>query len=130
MESNALAVDRLQENRELWFQAGGCDPDLLRTPNEALMDQAEKTVQKLDEMLAKAGPSGGLNVLATLAFELHHKCTDALVKAIERRWLGVKFSKHLPKYRFSYNRRGLRAFIMSALRCSLSLRKSVQHDSP
>ena len=61
LENNALAVDRLQENRDLWFRAGGCDPDLLRTPHEARMDHAEKTIQKLGEMLAKAGPSGGLD---------------------------------------------------------------------
>ena len=29
LEHNAAAVDRINENRDLWFQAGGCDPDLL-----------------------------------------------------------------------------------------------------
>ena len=27
LENNSLAVDRIQENRDLWFQANGCDPD-------------------------------------------------------------------------------------------------------
>ena len=61
LENNALAVDRLQENRDLWFQAGGCDPDLLKMPTELLMGHANKTVHTLNKMLQVHGPGGGLD---------------------------------------------------------------------
>jgi len=61
LENNALAVDRIQENRELWFRADGCDPDLLLTPTDSLMNQTSKTVNTLHEMLNKHGPAGGLD---------------------------------------------------------------------
>ena len=61
LENNALAVDRIQDNRELWFRAGGCDPDLLLTPTELLMDHASKTINTLHEMLQAHGPEGGLD---------------------------------------------------------------------
>ena len=34
LENNSQAVDRIQENRDLWLHAGGCDPELLNTPTE------------------------------------------------------------------------------------------------
>ncbi len=48
LENNALAVDRIQENRDVWFRAGGCDPELLSTPTELLIDHAYKTVHTLN----------------------------------------------------------------------------------
>ena len=61
LENNSLAVDRLQQNRDLWIKAGGCDPELLATPTEHHMEQATKTVQTLNAMLDKYGPQGGLD---------------------------------------------------------------------
>jgi len=61
LENNALAVDGIQENRELWFHARGCDPDLLLTPTQLLMKHASDTVDKLHAMLKAHGPDGGLD---------------------------------------------------------------------
>jgi len=61
LENNSLAVDRLQQNRDLWIKAGGCDPELLATPTEHHMDHVTKTVQTLNAMLDKYGPYGGLD---------------------------------------------------------------------
>ena len=58
LENNVLGVDRIQNNREIWLQAGGCDPDLLLTPTQSLMDHAEKTVNALEERLKVHGPTG------------------------------------------------------------------------
>ena len=61
LENNALAVDRIQENRELWFRSGGCDPTLLLTPTGPLKEHATSTVNVLSEMLKAHGPAGGLD---------------------------------------------------------------------
>ena len=61
LENNALAVDRIQSNRELWFRARGCDPDLLLNPTDSLMEHAEQTVNVLHEMLKVHGTTGGLD---------------------------------------------------------------------
>jgi len=61
LENNALAVDRIQDNRELWFRAGGCEPNLLLTPTELLTEHATSTVEQLHKMLSVYGSSGGLD---------------------------------------------------------------------
>ena len=61
MENNAAGVDRIQENRNLWLQAGGCDPELLATPSEFQLDEVKGVLVTLDTMLEKNGPSGGLD---------------------------------------------------------------------
>jgi hypothetical protein len=61
LENNSIAVDRIQENRELWLQAGGPDPDALQTPTEILLAEANRTVEVLNLMLEKHGPVGGLD---------------------------------------------------------------------
>ena len=62
LENNALAVDRIQENRSLWFDADGCDPDLLKTPTEQLLTYVDETVVlNLAKMLDKRGSAGGLD---------------------------------------------------------------------
>ena len=61
LENNANAVDRIQEHRDLWFEAGGMDPDMLRTPSELHLDAVAKTVQTLTLMLEKCGPTVGLD---------------------------------------------------------------------
>ncbi len=45
LDNNSLAVGRLQQNRNLWIKAGGCDPELLATPMEHHMEQVAKTVE-------------------------------------------------------------------------------------
>ena len=61
MENNAAAVDRIHENRDLWFQAGGCDPDLLKKPTEQVLEHAQNVVSTLDKMLEAHGPQNGLD---------------------------------------------------------------------
>ena len=61
LDNNSLAVDTIQEHRALWFQAGGVDPDLLATPTKYHLDAVAKTVQTLNKMLEKHGPTGGLD---------------------------------------------------------------------
>lgn len=61
LENNALAVDRIHEHRQLWFKAGGIDPELLATPNEYQLEAVAKTLQILTVMLDKLGPTGGLD---------------------------------------------------------------------
>ena len=61
LENNAAAVDRIHENRDLWFQAGGCDPDLLKKPSEQLLEHAQNVVSTLDKMLQAHGPQNGLD---------------------------------------------------------------------
>ena len=61
LENNAAAVDRIRENRDLWFQAGGCDPDLLKKPTEQVLEHAQNVVSTLDKMLQSYGPLNGLD---------------------------------------------------------------------
>ncbi len=61
LENNSTAVDRIQENRELWLQAGGPDPDSLQAPTEILLAEAKRTVDVLSLMLEKHGPGSGLD---------------------------------------------------------------------
>jgi len=61
LDDNALAVDRLQANRNLWMHAGGCDPELLATPAQSQLDEASRTLAILNAMLEENGPSGGLD---------------------------------------------------------------------
>ena len=61
MENNASAVDRIQENRNLWLQAGGCDPEILATPSEMNLEEVKRVLATLDAMLEKNGPRGGLD---------------------------------------------------------------------
>ena len=61
LENNSLAVDRLQENRELWLCAGGPDPEQLATPTEIDMEEVSKTLGTLAAMLEMHGPTGGLD---------------------------------------------------------------------
>ena len=61
LENNALAVDRLQENRELWLRAGGPDPEQLASPTEIDMEEVSKTLSTLAAMLERHGPTGGLD---------------------------------------------------------------------
>ena len=61
LENNAVAVDRLQENRDLWIHAGGHDPELLASPTELHLREVNETVGTLEAMLEKHGPSGGLD---------------------------------------------------------------------
>ncbi len=61
LETNALAVDRLQENRELWLRAGGPEPEQLASPTEIDMEEVSKTLCTLAAMLERHGPTGGLD---------------------------------------------------------------------
>ncbi len=61
LENNSLAVDRIQENRDLWLHAGGCDPEVLNTPTEIHLEVVARTVNTLNAMLEKYGPCGGLD---------------------------------------------------------------------
>ena len=61
LENNAMAVDRLQENRQLWLSAGGPDPEMLGTPTPQQLEDVAKTLGTLDAMLEKHGPTGGLD---------------------------------------------------------------------
>jgi len=61
LENNSRAVERIQENRDLWLQAGGCDPELLNTPTEIHLEAVARTVKTLNAMLEKYGPRGGLD---------------------------------------------------------------------
>ena len=61
LEKNAVAVDVLNSNRQLWEAAGGLDPDTLASPTEISLDQCAKTVEVLQAMLQKHGPRGGLD---------------------------------------------------------------------
>jgi len=61
LENNSLAVDRLQENRELWLRAGGPDPEQLASPTEFHMEEVSKTLSTLAAMLERHGPTGGLD---------------------------------------------------------------------
>ena len=61
LENNAVAVDRLQENRDLWMSAGGPDPETLATPTLQQLDEVVRVVSTLDAMLEKHGPAGGLD---------------------------------------------------------------------
>ena len=58
LDNNSIAVDRIQENRELWLQAGGPDPDSLQAPTEILLAEAKRTVDVLSLILEKHGPGG------------------------------------------------------------------------
>ena len=64
MENNASAVDRIQENRNLWLQAGGCDPEILAPPSEMNLEEVKRVLATLDAMLEKRGPRGGLDSFA------------------------------------------------------------------
>ncbi len=61
LENNSMAVDRIQENRDLWLHAGGCDPEVLYTPTELHLEVVARTVSTLNAMLEKYGPRGGLD---------------------------------------------------------------------
>ncbi len=61
LENNSLAVDRIQANRDIWLQAGGCDPEVLNTPTEIHLEAVARTVNTLNAMLEKYGPRGGLD---------------------------------------------------------------------
>ena len=61
LEKNAVAVDVLNSNRQLWEAAGGLGPDTLASPTEITLEQCAKTVEVLQAMLQKHGPSGGLD---------------------------------------------------------------------
>ncbi len=61
LETNAVQVDMIHENRDLWFQAGGCDPDLLKNPTEQLLEHAHKIMETLNKMLQAHGPQDGLD---------------------------------------------------------------------
>ena len=61
LERNAVAVDILSSNRQLWLHAGGLDPETLANPTEMALDGCSKTVGALHAMLEKHGPSGGLD---------------------------------------------------------------------
>ena len=61
LDKNALAIDILSSNQQLWESAGGPDPESLGNPTESALDQCAKTVVMLQAMLAKHGPRGGLD---------------------------------------------------------------------
>ena len=61
LEDNASAINTIQQNPELWFSAGGCDPDVLLTPTDWLMERCRQTVNTLDKMLQIYGERGGLD---------------------------------------------------------------------
>ena len=77
MENNAAAVDRIQENRNLWHSAGGFDPDLLATPSEIQLEEVKRVLATLDSMLEKNGPRGGLD-----SFVSEIKAAAALLKVV------------------------------------------------
>ncbi len=77
MENNAAAVDRIQENRNLWHSAGGFDPDLLATPSEIQLEEVKRVLATLDAMLEKNGPRGGLD-----SFVAEIKAAAALLKVV------------------------------------------------
>ena len=74
---NAAAVDRIQENRNLWHSAGGFDPDLLATPSEIQLEEVKRVLNTLDAMLEKNGPRGGLD-----SFVAEIKAAAALLKVV------------------------------------------------
>ncbi len=61
LDKNAVAVDVLNTNRQLWLKADGPDPENLGNPTESLLEHCAKTVGVLQAMLAKHGPRGGLD---------------------------------------------------------------------
>jgi len=61
MERNGVALDVLNSNRQLWFQAGGADPESMASPTQLSLDHCAKTVDVLKAMLKKHGPRGGLD---------------------------------------------------------------------
>ena len=61
LDLNSQAVDRIQENRDLWLRAGGPDPDKLAAPSESLVEDAKRTSEVLTRMLETHGPSGGMD---------------------------------------------------------------------
>ena len=61
LDINSQAVDRIQENRDLWLRAGGPDPDKLAAPSESLVEDAKRTSEVLTRMLETHGPSGGMD---------------------------------------------------------------------
>ena len=61
LERNSVAVDVLNDNRELWMTAGGPDPDTLAAPTEISLEHSSSTVLVLQSMLQKHGPQGGLD---------------------------------------------------------------------
>ena len=84
LDNNALAVDQIQQHRDLWFQAGGCDPEELATPTEHMLDCACNTINTLDKMLDLHGPKGGLD---SFVEELSHAVRQIKVvswEAIQR----------------------------------------------
>jgi len=58
LENNSLAVDRIQENRDLWLHAGGCDPEVLNTPTEIHLEAVARTLSTLNAMLENMGRVG------------------------------------------------------------------------
>ena len=77
LENNTAAVDRIQENRNLWHSAGGFDPDLLATPSEIQLEEVKRVLATLDAMLEKNGPRGGLD-----SFVAEIKAAAALLKVV------------------------------------------------
>ncbi len=61
LEKNAVAVDALNSNRQLWLTAGGPDPEGLTNPSEMSLEHCAKTIRVLQAMLQKHGPRGGLD---------------------------------------------------------------------
>ena len=61
LENNSMAVDRLQENRELWLRAGGPEPEDLASPTALHVEDVAKALGTLHAMLEKHGPAGGLD---------------------------------------------------------------------
>ena len=61
LENNSMAMDRLQENRELWLRAGGPEPEDLATPTALHLEDVAKALGTLHAMLEKHGPAGGLD---------------------------------------------------------------------
>ena len=97
LENNTSAIDVIQQNRELWFQAGGCDPDLLLTPTELLMNSYKQTASTLNKMLKTYGESGGLDYFV-------ENITNAVKRIRNVSWDAIK------KERFNLTPEGLVLF--------------------
>ena len=71
LERNAVAVDVLNSNRSLWLAAGGPEPESMANPTEILVDQCQKTVVVLGNMLQKHGAQGGIDSFVQEPLRIH-----------------------------------------------------------
>ena len=93
LEENALAVDALSNNAQLWRHVGGPDPELLLRPSEVNLKAARRAVHQLQYMCISHGPDAhdGLDVpggraktLQSLTVASHQEYSEYLTSALRR----------------------------------------------